>query len=294
MDLANLDLLVRIAENNGLAAAGRELNLAPATVSERLVALEKHYGARLINRTTRSVSLTEEGRILVEGAKRLLAEARDLEALVRKGIETISGPIRISAPFDLGRNRIAQMLDEFIALHPEVQLDLRLSDGYVDIAAAGIDLALRYGNLSDSSLRARRLAGNNRIVCAAPSYLEKNGIPLYPSDLEMHNCLLMRFGDSIDRDWPFLINGKTVTITARGNRVTNDGQLAREWCVNGHGIAFKSTHDIEHDLSAGRLVAVLAGFAAPSSALQIVYPETRNMPRRVRALIDFLVDHFNG
>ncbi|WP_282610449.1 LysR family transcriptional regulator [Pelagibius sp. Alg239-R121] len=290
--LDSLALFLRIVEKGGLAAAGRDFGLSPAAVTERLAGLEAHYGARLLNRTTRAISLTDEGRLLQEGARDLVNEAGDLEARVRHGVEQLSGPVRISAPLDLGRHRVVQMLDRFMAEHPEVGIELTLSDSYVDLVAQGIDLGIRFGDLKDSSLRTRRLGLSRRLVCAAPSYLERFGTPKHPDELAGHNCLLMRFGVTIDQEWPFMIGGKRRLFFVRGNRQANDGSLVRHWCLEGHGIALKAIWDVREDLAAGRLVELLAGFEQPPSSLQVIYPGGRNLPKRVRALIDFLVEAF--
>lgn len=291
MILEHLALFLRIVEKGGLAVAGRDFGLAPTTVTERVAALEAHYGAKLLNRTTRSISLTDEGRALVEGARGLLADAEELEARIRHGVEKLSGPIRLSAPFDLGRARISPLLDSFLAEHPDVAIDLCLSDGYVDLVGQGIDLAVRFGNLKDSSHYVRKLGSNRRVVCAAPQYLAKAGTPSQPSELTSHACVLMRFGENVDREWPFVVEGKQITMLVSGPRIANDGALVRQWCIDGHGIALKSIWDVEVDLKRGRLIEILAGFAPTPSSLQVVYPGGRNLPRRIRALIDHLVEH---
>lgn len=294
MQLDNLRLFLTILEKGSLAAAGRETGLSPATVSERLVALEGYYGTRLLNRTTRALSPTEEGRALADGARRLLADAEALEARVKYGIERVAGRIRLSAPFDLGRTRIAAVLDAFQAAHPAVTFDLHLHDGYVDVAAQGLDLAIRFGDLADSSLKSRRLTSSRRLVCAAPTYLASHGTPERPSDLALHNCLLMRFGGEIDRIWPFRVEGRIEQHVVRGNRAANDGALVREWAVAGHGIVRKSEWDVAEDIAAGRLVPILQPFAMPGVALQAVYPEGRADQRRIRLLLDELVRMFQS
>jgi len=294
MILDNLALFLRIVEKGGMAAGGREMGLSPATVSERLAALEAHYGARLLNRTTRSISLTEEGRELVAGAQRLLAESEELEARIRLGVERIAGPIRLSAPSDLGRNRLARIIDGFLAEHPEVSVDLHLGDGYVDVAAMGLDMALRYGDLADSSLMVKRLADSARILCAAPAYLQRAGTPRHPHDLDAHNCLLMRFGADVDQAWPFQIDGRRQAVAVRGNRIADDGDLIRHWALAGHGLVRKSQWDVLSDIEAGRLVPLLREFEVPPLGLQVVWPASRSQPRRVRALIDALVQAFRA
>jgi DNA-binding transcriptional LysR family regulator len=294
MILDSLALFLRIVEKGGLAAAGRELGLSPASVSERLVALEKYYGAALLHRTTRAISLTDEGRLLVQGARRLLADADELEALIRLGVDKISGPIRLSAPIDLGRSYVVPILDAFLAEHPEVTVDLNLTDGYVDLVGQGQDLAVRYGELADSTLRVKRLAGNRRVVCASPAYLKSKGLPQHPDDLAHHECILMRFGPTIDRDWSFLVDGKVRRVAAQGHRVANDGRLVREWCRNGYGVARKSLWDVAADLKAGALVEILQEFSPGDTGLQIVYPATQDQPRRVRLLIEKIGEAFSS
>jgi DNA-binding transcriptional LysR family regulator len=294
MVLGNLALFLRIVEKGSLAAAGRELGLSAASVSERLVALEKYYGAALLNRTTRAISLTDEGRLLVQGARRLLAEADELEALIRLGVEKISGPIRLSAPIDLGRSTLVPILDAFLAEHPEVTIDLNLTDGYVDLVGQGQDFAIRYGELADSTLRVKRLVENRRIVCAAPAYLATRGTPQHPDDLVQHECLVMRYGLTTDRDWPFLIDGKERRVVVQGHRIANDGELVRVWCRNGLGIARKSRLDVEADLKTGNLVEVLQDFSSGDTGLQIVYPATQAQSKRVRFLIERIAKAFSS
>lgn len=290
--LDNLNLFLRIVEKGGMAAAGRELGLSPATVSERLAALETYYGAALLTRTTRAISLTDEGRLLVDGARRLLAEAEELESRIRMGSDVISGPIRFSAPEDLGRRRIMPIVDAFLAEHKAITIDLNLTDGYVDLVGQGLDFAVRLGALADSTLRSKLIGENRRIVCAAPAYLDANGTPEHPDDLARHECIIMRFGQNIDRDWHFLVGGRSRTVTVHGRRIVNDGGLVRQWCKQGHGIALKSIRDIEDDLASGALVEILKDYSAGSTSLQIVFPQSAVQPRRVRILIERIAAAF--
>jgi DNA-binding transcriptional LysR family regulator len=234
--------------------------------------LETLFGATLLNPTTRSVSLTEEGRVLAEGGGRLIAEASDLDARVRLGVEQVSGPVRLSVPVDLGRNRIAPLIDAFLEEHPHVSIDLDLSDGYSDLSRHGIDLAIRYGVLSDSGLRVRKLSDNRRLVCASPAYLARHGTPADPGELVDHNCNLMRIGQPLDNHWRFQVYGRQVSVMVTGNRIANDGGLVREWCRAGHGIALKAQCDIRDDLQSGALVAIFEAYLGEETRLQTVYP----------------------
>jgi DNA-binding transcriptional LysR family regulator len=288
MLIDNIRLFLTITEKGSLVAAGREVGLSATTVSERLAALEAHYGVVLFNRTTRSLSLTDEGRTLLSGAKIVLAEIEDLDARIRHGAETLSGPIKISAPIDIGRSIVSQVISTFTADHPEISIELLLSDGYVDLVGQGFDLALRFGAVTDSTLRTRNLGHFRRIVCAAPSYIAAHGAPKIPAELTQHNCLIMRFGTTLDNVWRFGDGKKPQSVTVRGNKTVNDGSLVRQWALEGHGIILKSELDVAPDLQSGRLVALLEGFAAPPNPLQMMFPPGRAQPRRVRALAEAL------
>lgn len=288
MLVENIRIFLAITEKGSLVATGREVGLSATTVSERLAALEAHYGVVLFNRTTRSLSLTDEGRTLLSGAKIVLGEIEDLDARIRHGADTLSGPIRISAPIDIGRSIVSRVISSFTADHPEISIELLLSDGYVDLVGQGFDLALRFGAVTDSSLRTRNLGNFRRIVCAAPSYLASNGAPLAPADLTQHNCLIMRFGTTLDNVWRFEAGKKPQSVTVRGNKIVNDGSLVRQWALEGHGIILKSELDVASDLQSGRLVALLEGFSAPPNPLQMMFPPSRAQPRRVRAFAEVL------
>ena len=290
--LEALAFFMRIVEKGGVAAAGRDFGLSPATASERLAALESHYGATLLNRTTRSVSLTEAGRMLMEGAEPLVAEAQDLEGRIKYGAETLSGWIRLSAPEDFGATRLTPVIDKFLEQNPKIMIELRLSDDYLDLSSQGLDLAIRLGALKDSSLIVRKLGNNHRIICASPEYLKAFGTPVHPDELLDHNCLIMRQGSVIDQGWRFTVEGKSRFIIVSGNRMSNSGLEVRKWCLAGQGIALKSTWDVGEDIKEGRLIELLRGFEPQSeSAMQIIYPGSGKPSRRVRALIDFLVEN---
>lgn len=292
MLIENLRLFLTISEKGSLVAAARETGLSSTTVSERLAALEAHYGVVLFNRTTRSISLTEEGRMLVDGAKSVLGEVSDLDTQIRHGAETLSGPIRISAPIDLGRSIVSDVVERFTEENPAISVELSLSDGYVDLVGQGFDLAIRFGNIMDSSLRLRNLGAYRRLVCAAPGYLAERETPTRPEHLTSLNCLVMRFGSTLDNVWPFQAKGQPIEVPVRGNRVVNDGSLVRSWALAGHGVVLKSELDVGLDVASGRLTSVLEDFLPPPVPLQMMFPPGRAQPRRVRALADSIVATF--
>ena len=290
--LQDFKLFQTIIKQGGLAAAGRELGMSRATVSERLAALEAQFNARLLTRTTRAISLTEEGRILLEGAHRILSASEDVQNAIRHGVENLAGTVRLSMPSDIGRNRMGAVLDEFMAKHPAIILDVALTDAYVDLIADGFDFAIRMGQLPDSTMKSRVVAQNRRIVCATPRYLTRHGTPTHPEQLEQHNCIIMRFGRDLDNSWPFHIDGKDVRVLVRGNRIANDGGYVKTQLLAGHGIAYKSRWDVAHHLQAGSLVEILKDYSVESSPYQLVYPAGAVQPLRVRALMDHIAEWF--
>jgi DNA-binding transcriptional LysR family regulator len=263
--------------------------MSSTRVSERLAALEEHYGVVLFNRTTRSISLTEEGRILEKGAKSVVREISDLDALIRFGAETLSGPIRISAPIDLGRSIVSNVIAAFTQENPEVSIELSLSDGYVDMVGQGFDLAIRFGKINDTSLRIHSLGNFQRLVCASPYYLQKHGAPKKPGDLTRHNCFVMRFGVNLDNVWEFGSGSKRQRIQVSGNRIVDDGSLIRSWALAGEGVVLKSELDVRDDISDGKLVSLLEKYLPPPTPLQLMLPPARSQPRRVSALAEKFV-----
>ncbi|MBV6748819.1 LysR family transcriptional regulator [Pseudomonas chlororaphis] len=292
MLLDNIALFMQIVEKGSLASAGREAGLSSTTVSERLAALEAHFGVSLLNRTTRAMSLTDEGRMLVEDAREILDGVEDLEARIRLGARTLAGLIRVSAPSDIGRTVVSDVINHFLTEHPGVRVELLLSDGYVDIVGEGIDIALRFGVMMDSTLRVKSLGPKRRILCAAPRYIEVHGAPKVPADLKKHNCLVMRFGQNLDNLWHFGPAATKQSVTVRGDRVANDGALVRQWCQEGRGIILKSELDVGPDIRAGRLIELLPEYASPPIPLQMLFPPARTQPRRVRFFADCLFNTF--
>lgn len=288
--LENLKLLLRIVERGGFAAAGRDFGLSPSTVSERITALEAHYGVRLLNRTTRAVNPTDEGRRLLESAQIIIDEEDKIEGHLRDGFERLSGSIRLTAPEDLGRSFILPLVGEFQAANPQVTIDLNLTDRFVDLVAAGFDFGLRLGELKDSSLIRRKVGDNRRVVCASPAYWKRYGMPTHPKELSQHKCLVMRNGLSFDNQWPFRIGRLTTVVKVTGDRISNDGGVVRQWCKDGHGVAFKSIWDVGGDIASGALIPALQDHSPPSGSLQIVHGGGRQLSRRILALMDYLVE----
>lgn len=287
--LADFRLFALIVERGSLTAAARELGLSPGAVSLRLSQLEKAAEVQLLRRSTRRLQLTESGEHFYQTAKRVLAEIGDLQEHLSGDRAAVRGPIRISAPIDLGRTYVAPVLDAYIKNNPGISISLVLSDTVVDLSEAGIDLAIRYGRLPDSALKIRRLSSNRRLPVASPAYLDRNERPQTPEDLLKLNCMpWVRSGGRFDL-WPFLVDGAMMTVKVSGDRDANDGGLLRRWAIEGAGVVLKSAWDVADDIKNGRLEALLVPFCPPDVDLQIVMPEDRQRPRRVTALADHLV-----
>tara|TARA_R110000868_G_scaffold37022_5_gene131006 strand:+ start:2879 stop:3826 length:948 start_codon:yes stop_codon:yes gene_type:complete len=287
--LADLHLFSLIVERGSLTAAAREMGLSPGAVSLRLAALEKSMDVQLLRRTTRRLQLTERGEQLYSTAKTVLGAMNDLESAVTGDRGLLKGAIRMSAPTDLGRHRVAAAIDRFLHDHPGLSVSLVLSDTMLDMNEAGIDLAIRYGRLPDSALRIRRVSTNRRIPVAAPDYLDRVGRPARPEDLVGLNCMaLMRGGGRFDL-WPFIEGDAVMTVKVTGDRDANDGDLLRTWAIEGRGIIFKSAWDVADDLKSGALEALLVPFCVMDVDLQIVMPPNSQRPRRVNVLADFLI-----
>ncbi|WP_018230150.1 LysR family transcriptional regulator [Methyloversatilis universalis] len=292
LTLSQLELFVRIADAGSLSAAARQLQLTPAAASAALKRLEAAFGARLIERSTRSMRLTAEGELLRDHARRALGELDDARAQLGAGRETLSGDIHLAAPSDLGRGALSAMLDRFIEQHPGVRLTLYLSDTVQDLVRERVDLAVRYGELPDSSLVARRLHVTRRVAVASPDYIARHGAPQQPSDLARHNCIAQYRSGRPHLTWRFMRGGVETRVRVQGNRMAWDGAIVRQWALQGLGIATKARLDVVDDLRSGRLVELLTDWRGEDFPLHAMLPAGRHMPLRVRRLLDFLGEQF--
>ena len=292
--LKAFETFASVATRGSLSAAARAEGVAPAEVSRRLDALEEHLGVKLLVRTTRRIALTHEGTAFLDDCQRILAEVAGAEASVSAGGVQASGHLRITAPAGFGRRHVAPLLPDFHAAHPRLRISLNLSDRVIDLAGEGYDCAVRVGDLPDSSLVSIRLADNRRLAVAAPGYLARRGTPQHPRDLAQHDCLVLSSDASQTRGWAFADEDGQVTYLRPGGPLDcSDGQVLHDWCLAGHGIAWRSTWEVEHEIAAGLLVEVLAGFAAPPNGIYAILPHpTRHAPLRVRLWVDYLRERY--
>lgn len=287
MDIVKqMETFVAVLTRGSLSAAARDEGVVPAVIGRRLDALEDRLGVRLLTRTTRSVTPTQEGEAYYEDCVRLLAELAEAEAAVASGGTRVRGHLRLSAPAGFGRRHVAPHVASFLRLHPDVRVTLDLSDRLVDLARERMDCAIRISDLADSSLVAIRLAENRRVVVAAPSYLARHGIPRTLDELAQHQCLSL--GESQSRGWSFVVDGRTVNLRVSGALECNDGAVLHDWALQGLGLAWRSLWEVKDDLSEGRLVTVLDGNASPDYPVYAVLPQRRLLPLRVRHFVDHL------
>ena len=291
--LKQLESFVSVATRGGLTAAAKAEGVAPAIMGRRLDALEARLGVKLLVRTTRRITLTHEGSAFLEDCQRLLTEFANAEASVSAGGVKASGHLRVTAPAGFGRRHVAPLVPRFHALHPEVTISLNLSDRVVDVRGESFDCAVRVGDMPDSSLVSVRLADNRRRCVATPDFLRRHGTPKHPGELSRFACLALSSDASQTRGWAFQVGGELIHLKPGGPLDCSDGQVLHDWCLADCGIAWRSTWEVESEIAAGRLTAVLEEFAAPPNGIYAVFPQRKHLPLRVRLWVDFLKHHYS-
>lgn len=291
--IADLQLFLRVLDLGSISAAARSLDLSVAVASQRLKRLERELGVRLLHRTTRQLHATAEGQALAERGRGLIEELEALTADLRRAGSEPAGLLRVTTSAAFGRMYLSPLLAEFQRRYPAVRLSVNLTDQNLDLIAAGMDLAIRIGPLDDSSLVARKLADNRRVLAAAPEYLRRHGAPRTPQDLIGHECLVLVGGQGRMEDWRLLdADGVATTVRVNGRIESNFGEVLRDAAAAGLGIAHFSVWHVHEDLRSGRLVQVLPDYRLPDTAISAVMPQRRFVPLRVRAFIDFVAESF--
>jgi len=289
-----LEFFVLLNRLGSLSAAARALNITPPAATMRLAAMEKRIGVRLLNRTTRKISLTPEGEIYLEHATRLIDELRELDAVVSGHGREPRGLLRINAPLGFGRTVIAPLVSAFNERYPEVEVQLDVTDRPVDLIEQGVDLAIRFGELPDNRTHARRIMSNRRFLCAAPAYLDRFGTPKRLEDLAKHRCIVHRQNNEAYGVWRFLVDGRTDVVKVQGALSSNDGAIVQGWALDGRGIVIRSEWDVTRHLESGALRRILPECTLPSADLYAYYPSKQHLPARVRSFINFLVERLGN
>lgn len=288
-EMAFFSLLVR---TGSLSSAARELGITTPAVSKRLAQMEARLRVQLLHRTTRRIGLTPEGEVYLAHARRILADIDDMEQLVSNALTAPKGLLRVNATLGFGRSHIAPLISDFAKRYPEVQVQLQLTVNPPPLSEDAFDVCIRFGEPPDARVIAKRIAANRRLICAAPAYLALHGTPQVPNDLVQHNCIGIRQGDEAYGIWRLTSGKRTETVKVRGTLSTNDGEIAVNWALAGHGILMRAEWDIAKYLASGRLRPVLENWQTPPADIHAVYPQRLQTAARVRAFVDFVLQAF--
>lgn len=298
MAIRNLDdlaVFLKVLDCGGFSSAARALDLAPATVSKQIARLEQALGARLFERSTRQLRITDEGRAVAERARPALSLLDEAVDVARQGLQSLTGSLRITAPVPLGARYLAPLIAAFQQQHPQLGFDLQLSDHLVDLYDSDLDLAVRVGHLADSSLISRHLGESRRILVAAPSYLQRMGMPRQPSELAAHQCLLFAYPGLRQNRWTLQHagqDGRSESVAVAGKLRSDNGDALRNWSKVGLGISLRETWDVADELRSGALVRVLPDWAEPALPIQAVRVQRAPLPRRVSAFLEYLAEQW--
>ena len=297
MNLENIDELrvaLTCADTGSLTASAARLHITPAAASASLKKLESRLGVRLFERSTRSMRITPAGEMFTGYARRALDLLEEAQGQLSEGSSQLIGTIRLAASSDLTRRVLLDWLDDFLQQHPGVELQLAVSDTLTDVVRDQVDLALRYGELDDSRLVARRLATSRRVTCASPDYVARHGLPQHPSELARHECLSYVIRGRRVLQWPYERNdgSETVTVRVQGRRSADDAEIVHRWALAGQGVLCKSEIDVHSHLASGALIRLLPDWQGIRLPLHAVMPSKRFVPARVRALVEHLAARF--
>lgn len=282
---------VEVVNGHGFTAAAEKTGMSRAQISKSVMQLEQHLGTRLLNRTTRRVSLTEIGRVYYERCKTILQDIEEIEGIAMEQTSKPHGTLTLSTPTSFGTMHLNEAIPHYINKYPDVQISLKLADRFVDVVAEGYDLVIRIAELEDSSLIARKIAPCKRVFCASPEYLKQNGIPKVPQDLAIHHCLI--YSNELKADTWVLHGLEGVeSIKVNGPVCADNGDILRSSAVAGLGITLLPTFIVGADLKAGRLQQVLTNYAPPEISIYAVFPSRRYLSAKVRTFVDFLSDYF--
>jgi LysR family transcriptional activator of dmlA len=290
-EMAFFQVLMRCGS---LSATARELGLTTPAVSRRLAMLETRLGVQMLNRTTRRISLTPEGEEYLIQARRILADIQDMEHALSRSLSEPRGQIRVNATLGFGRSHVAPVISEFCKAYPSVQVQLHLSVSPPPASEDSYDVCVRFGEPPDSRVIARKVAENQRLLCASPAYLAQHGTPRSPAELSRHNCISIHHGDEAYGLWRLTNGRRTEAVKITGSMSTNDGDIAVAWALDGHGILMRAQWDIDKYLRSGRLCQVLENYATPPADIYAVYPQRHQKVRRVTAFVDYLSTAFDS
>lgn len=285
---SDLEFFAVLARHPTLASASQELDLTPPAVSRRLALLEQRLRVRLMNRTTRRISLTPEGERYLEEGGRILRDIESLEQVLGASQDEPRGLLRVNASFGFGRRLLSPAISEFVSRHPAMEIQLQLSDRPLNLVAHGLDLGIRFGEPPDIRILARPIARNRRLLCATPGYLDQHGRPQTPRDLQQHACIVIRENEQAYNTWALVSGSRQENIKVHGSMSVNHGEIAVDWALDGHGILLRSEWDIAPYLADGTLERVLPDWAGVPADIYAVYPQRLHLAAKLSCFVKFL------
>jgi DNA-binding transcriptional LysR family regulator len=290
MDLfASMKMYVAVVDGGSFAAAADKLGISRAMASKQIQKLEEHLGTRLLNRTTRRLSLTETGRAFYERSAQILGDLEEAEQIAGQMTRTPQGVLRMTIPLSYGQHRLAAIIGNYSQAYPQVQLDISLSDRKIDLIEDGLDLAIRIGAMPQSDLIARKIGAVRSVICAAPGYLARHGVPQSPADLVRHACLGYTLTGG-GGDWRLEGAEGQLTIPISGAIKADNGDILRLAALSGAGLLFQPHFIVDDDIAAGRLLRVLPEWQSAEYGVYAVYPSRKHLSAKVRTFVDYLVD----
>lgn len=287
---SDLAFFLTLIKSGSLTAAAREFDVTPSAASKWLQQLEERLGVRLVNRTTRRISLTSEGEVYLTEGRRILADIEELDQSITSTRAAPKGLLRINATLGFGRTYIAPAISLFARKYPDIEVQLLLSDRPMNLADEAIDIGIRFGEPPDTRVIARKIANNRRRIFASPIYLKAHGTPEIPHDLTRHNCLILRQDETAYGIWRFSKGRQSESVKVRGTMSSNDGEVVLNWALEGHGILMRAEWDAARYLRSGRLVVILNDFELPPADIYAVYLQRLNLSAKVAYFVEHLRD----
>ncbi|WP_322044344.1 LysR family transcriptional regulator [Paraburkholderia sp. J67] len=286
--ISDLEFFARLVTQGSLSALARDLGVTPPAISTRLSQIERRLGVKLLNRTTRRLAITQEGELYLSTGTKLLEQVQELERLVSSSRDKPQGLLKVNATFGFGRRHIVPALSEFRGLHPEVEVQLDLTDRPMNLAEQGYDVGIRFGDLPDQRVVGKMLASNRRVVCASPAFLARHGVPKIPGELRGLDCIVLRENDTAYGTWHFTKGKRHELVKVHGVMSSNDGEATLRWALDGHGILVRSEWDVQPYVDTGALTPLLADWSLPAADIYAVYPERLNLSAKVRVFVEFV------
>ena len=293
MNTEDFQFFIRVADLGSISKAAQDANISVSVASQKLQRLEQNLQLRLFHRTTRKLTLTDEGRTLLEHGRHWIADFIHLQESLKLKDRPLTGTLRITTSATFGTKVLMPVITEFALLHPQLKIHLDLNDQNIDLIQQGMDLAIRIGQLKSSSLIAKRLSTNQRLLCASPAYLQQYGVPTTLSDLKLHRCILQQHGQGLTNQWHVInAEGQVEQVHVEGYFATNSGEGVRQASLAGLGISNHSIWHVAEDLASGKLVQVLPDCPVEATAIYAVFPHRELIAPKVQRFLDYLVDYF--